>query len=111
MVRISRTENVLADALKIRRVDFRRQVGIGPYVVDFLVGPGIVVECEGIVHGSRQNRDAERAGFIESLGYRVFRIRNYDVFSNPVMIADMIRTARQDTTNQSRKEEDYLAYA
>ena len=110
MVRISRAEKVLAKALKTMRVDFRRQVGIGPYVVDFLVGPGIVVECEGIVHGSRQDWDAERAGFIESIGYRVFRIRNYDVFSNPVMIADMLRTAQQDATDQSRKEEGNLAY-
>lgn len=72
-------------------------------MVDFLVRPDIVVECEGVLHEFRQERDRERTDAIQSMGYRVFRIRNYDVFSNTVQIADMLRTAQLDRTNLSMR--------
>ena len=54
---------------------FRRQVPIGPYVVDFLcVSERLIIEADG----SQHNDDVDRARtrFLEAQGYRVIRFWN-----------------------------------
>ncbi len=79
-------------------VQFRQQVSIERYYLDFLILPNIVVEAEGKVHAHRQDRDADRTERLETLGYRVFRIPNYMIFEDPKGIAQMIE-------QQSQREE------
>jgi very-short-patch-repair endonuclease len=60
---------------------FRRQSPIGPYVVDFVCPAAkLVVEVDGGQHS--ETADAERAGWLESNGYRVIRFWNNDVLEN-----------------------------
>ncbi len=61
---------------------FRRQHGIGNYIVDFYCAQEkLVVEVDGDSHfvGGAVVRDLERTRFFESLGIRVLRFTNLEV--------------------------------
>ena len=59
---------------------FRRQVPIGPYVVDFVcLSKRLVVEIDGGQHALQGARDAGRTAFLAERGYRVLRFWNNDV--------------------------------
>ena len=56
-------------------VRFRRQVVLGPYVVDFLApSVGLVVEVDGGVHAESAESDAARVRALEAMGLRVLRL-------------------------------------
>ena len=62
---------------------FRRQVPMGPYVVDFYCPAAkLIVELDGEVHGDRLVEDAERTAWLEARGYRVVRFAAVDVLAN-----------------------------
>ena len=62
---------------------FRRQVPVGPYVVDFLcVSASLVIEADGGQHAERAVYDGERTAYLEARGYRVLRFWNNDVMQN-----------------------------
>ena len=71
----------------LRRLDisgshFRRQVPIGPYIVDFAcMAARLVIEVDGSQHGDADNllRDDKRTLWLEAEGYRVLRFWNNDV--------------------------------
>jgi len=61
---------------------FRRQYGVGPYIVDFYcVAASLVIEVDGDSHGTEEARknDEVRQREIEALGLRVLRFTNEDV--------------------------------
>jgi len=56
---------------------FRRQVAVGPFIVDFLCSArGVVVEVDGGAHEDRREADAERDAFLTANGLRVVRVTN-----------------------------------
>jgi very-short-patch-repair endonuclease len=64
---------------------FARQVAIDPYYADFVCRElKLVVEIDGGTHGTTEEvaDDEARAEFLESRGYRIFRVLNDDVFHN-----------------------------
>ena len=62
---------------------FRRQVSIGPYIVDFLChDAALVIELDGGQHAAAITYDERRTQFIESESYRVIRFWNNDVLQN-----------------------------
>ena len=64
---------------------FYRQKILGKYVVDFYCASAkLAVEIDGSQHYKpvEQERDAERARFLEDYGITVLRISNYDVDTN-----------------------------
>ncbi len=66
-------------------VRFRRQYGIGRYVVDFYCPElALVIELDGDSHYAEgaQEYDQVRDAFMESLGLRVLRFTNLDVMNN-----------------------------
>ncbi len=66
-------------------VKFRRQHGIGRYVVDFFApAVKLVIEVDGDSHGTEvaQKYDDERQKEIERLGLKVIRFTNEDVLQN-----------------------------
>jgi adenine-specific DNA-methyltransferase len=81
---MSDAERRLWYALRDRRFEgwkFRRQVSLGPYVVDFLCHSArLIVEVDGGQHSAEV--DARRTAFLESQGYRVIRFWNNDVWGN-----------------------------
>src|SRR3954454_10860612 len=78
------TERTLWTLLRDRRLGgakFRRQVPIGPYVVDFLCAEArLVIELDGGQHGGPE--DAVRQFWLEAQGFRVRRFWNNEVTSN-----------------------------
>jgi very-short-patch-repair endonuclease len=74
------TERALWKLLRDRRLEhlkFRRQVPIGPYVVDFLcLRHRLIVEADGPFHEDNAAHDAERDAWLASQGFRVLRFAN-----------------------------------
>ncbi len=61
---------------------FRRQVPIGPFIVDFADKTArIVIEVDGSQHGEPENarRDVKRDAFLRSRGYVVLRMWNSEI--------------------------------
>ena len=64
-------------------VRFKRQVPIGPFNVDFAcLSEELVIELDGGQHDADAARDAKRAAWLESQGFRVMRFWNNEVFEN-----------------------------
>jgi very-short-patch-repair endonuclease len=60
---------------QLHGVAFRRQVVVGPYIVDFLAPEAkLVVEVDGSCHAGRARQDARRDAELRELGYRVLRL-------------------------------------
>ena len=65
---------------QLRGFKFRRQYPMPPFIGDFVcVEAGLVIEIDGGQHLLDQSRDAVRARFLESIGYRTVRYWDNDV--------------------------------
>ncbi|MDJ0943779.1 MAG: endonuclease domain-containing protein [Kiloniellales bacterium] len=95
----TRAEAKLWSALRNRQaagLKFRRQVPLGPYVVDFFcLSASLVVEVDGGQHGAPDGRaqDARRTRWLEAEGYRVIRFWNNEVAENPEGVLTVILEA------------------
>lgn len=79
---------------------FRRQVPVGPFVVDFVcTQAGLVVEIDGVQHAWRRRYDAARTSFLERRGYDVIRFWNYEVVTNLDGVVEMIAAHLQSPMN------------
>jgi adenine-specific DNA-methyltransferase len=71
--------------LRDRRLNgfkFRRQVPLGPYIVDFLcVSARLIVEADGSQH-AESRRDIIRDSYLASQGWKVLRFWNVEVLRN-----------------------------
>jgi len=73
-------------AKQFQGLKFRRQHGIGPFIVDFYCNQyKLVVELDGEIHNEIevQRYDHERQKYLEDAGYVVLRIPNDIVMTNP----------------------------
>ncbi len=62
---------------------FRRQLVIGPCIVDFACTKlRLVVELDGGYHEGRQRPDARRDAALAELGWHVLRVESSDVFDD-----------------------------
>ena len=69
---------------------FRRQVPIGPYIVDFVCQEcRLVVELDGWQHAD-DPRDVQRDRFLRAAGYRVLRFWNQEVYANRSAVLEHI---------------------
>ena len=84
--RMTRAEVLVWQRLRRRQIMsgyFRRQVPVGPFVVDFLCARArLVIEIDGAQHALRRRYDAARTRFLERRGYAVIRFWNHEVFAN-----------------------------
>jgi very-short-patch-repair endonuclease len=75
------TEQFLWRLLRDRRLEglkFRRQVPMGPYVLDFVcLRHRLVVEADGPFHDA--DRDAVRDAWLAARGFRVLRFANSEI--------------------------------
>ncbi len=72
-------------AKQFEGLKFRRQHGVGPYIVDFYCPERrIVIEVDGDTHAEADQvvRDKERGLYLASLGLEVVRYTNGDVVDN-----------------------------
>jgi very-short-patch-repair endonuclease len=81
-------ERVIWYELRAHRLSgagFRRQVPIGPYIVDFVCHAArLIIELDGGQHFEAENvaRDVRRDAFLATQGFRVIRFNNRDVMTN-----------------------------
>ena len=76
---------------------FRRQVPLGPYVVDFAcLAARLVIEVDGGQHGLRAEKDAARTSWLEANGFHVLRFWNNEVLGNTEGVLETIRRTLQD---------------
>ncbi len=92
---------------------FRKQVALGPYVVDFACHAArLVIEVDGDTHYSDTAlvADQGRDAYLRSRGYRVLRFTNAEVMSNGEGVFQVVQTALAETTPSlpSRKGEGDL---
>ncbi|PIR53581.1 hypothetical protein COU76_00365 [Candidatus Peregrinibacteria bacterium CG10_big_fil_rev_8_21_14_0_10_49_10] len=87
-------EKILWQSLKDRRCagwKFRRQVNIGPYIVDFLCKEfKAIVEIDGLIHLQKKQKehDIVRDQYLREHGFHILRIKNDDVhFCFPAVLA------------------------
>ena len=75
-------------------LQFRRQVPIDRYIVDFYCHElRLIVELDGMVHDrpEQAKKDRKRNARLQQLGYRILRITNVVVLRDPDCFAEMIR--------------------
>jgi adenine-specific DNA-methyltransferase len=73
---------------------FRRQVPIGPYVVDFAcLKARLVIEVDGGQHAEAIEADRRRTAWLESRGFRALRFWNVDVLQQTEGVLESIRVA------------------
>jgi very-short-patch-repair endonuclease len=92
----TRAEARLWEALRDRRLGgwkWRRQVPVGPYIVDFLCPVlRLVVEVDGATHDDHAY-DARRTAYLERRGLRVHRVCNHGIYEHRAGICDGILAA------------------
>ena len=79
-------ERRLWTRLRRRQIDglhFRRQMPIGPYIVDFACGERrLAIEVDGGTHADTQAYDDARSAYLGRRGWRVLRFWNNDITGN-----------------------------
>ncbi|MEC4672670.1 MAG: DNA-3-methyladenine glycosylase [Nitrospirota bacterium] len=84
---------------------FRRQHGIGPFIVEFFCPQQrLVVEVDGDVHAEPINlkREAEREEYLRSLGLLIVRYTNDEVLNNlEGVIENLLGIISKDSTSPS----------
>jgi len=96
--RSTSAEAALWNLLKNKQIDgkkFRRQHGLGYYIVDFYCSSEkLIIELDGHPHGeySQIIKDEVRDNFFETKGYRVIRFENRLVFQDPDFVIETIRS-------------------
>lgn len=81
-------EKILWSKLRNRQLGgykFRRQQGIGNYIVDFYcVETNLIVELDGGVHGyeTRRAKDETRETFLKNRNFEIARYTNQDICAN-----------------------------
>jgi very-short-patch-repair endonuclease len=92
-------ERLLWSRLRRRQVGgckFRRQRSIGPYVCDFVcLEASVIVELDGSQHAAQATYDDNRDHYLRSIGYRVLRFWNVDVFARVDSVVETIFEALQ----------------
>ena len=74
---------------------FRRQHGVGPYIVDFYcAAKNLVIEIDGDAHSGEKayQHDIKRTVYLENLGLQVVRYSNADVITNMTTVLEDIIT-------------------
>ena len=101
--RMTHAEVVLWLALKNRGVGgykFRRQQGIGPYILDFYCPElHLCVELDGSSHEYKSDYDTQRTKYLNNQGIRVVRFKNEQVITClEGVIADILRIGKEIKT-------------
>ena len=81
----------LLRAKRFMNLKFLLQHVIAPYIVDFYCHElGLVLELDGSQHNKEDGRayDAERTKFLEALGLKVVRYRNYEVLEQTDVVLE-----------------------
>jgi very-short-patch-repair endonuclease len=88
-------ETILWNYLRNKRLGkrFRRQFGMGQFIVDFYCHElKLIIELDGIQHQNRLEYDQEREWFLESQGNTILRFPNYAIHGNLQEVLEIIQS-------------------
>jgi leucyl-tRNA synthetase len=75
---------------------FRRQHGVGPYVVDFYCKEkNLIIELDGAQHMEAKEYDEERDNYLSALGFKVLRFWNNEININTEAVLEKIKSELQ----------------
>lgn len=104
----TRSEQILWSKLRTKQIQnlrFRRQHGIGPYIVDFYCPEKfVVIEVDGDIHAMEDHKemDQQRENYLKSLGLEVIRYVNDDILNRlDVVLDDLCRRLLEESTSPS----------
>jgi very-short-patch-repair endonuclease len=81
---------------------FRRQVPIGPFIVDFVCYEArLIIELDGSQHADDQVYDSRRDAELERRGFRILRFWNGDLIVNRDSVLDTIAITLEAGTAQA----------
>ncbi len=92
---------------KLLNLKFRRQHQIGPYIVDFYCHAGkLIIEFDGEVHNilEQKKKDEKRDKYLTSLGNKVLRFENRELFNNPQTVLERIAKSLSPSGRDGRGE-------
>lgn len=81
---------------------FRRQVAIGPYIIDFAcLRARLLIEVDGGQHNEsgHQAKDASRDAWLSREGYRVLRFWNHEVLAETDAVLEVISRALDEASS------------
>ena len=93
----TKEEVLLWTEIKNRKLDgikFRRQYGIGPFVVDFYSTElKLIIEVDGSIHELSENKlkDIDRENFLNSNGFHIIRFKNSDINYRMINVLESIK--------------------
>jgi leucyl-tRNA synthetase len=88
----TKAEEIMWEMLrKHKEYHFRRQHIIDNFIADFVcLSKKVIIEIDGDVHDSQHEKDSERTGVLETLGYQILRFRNEEVINEPKKVYQSI---------------------
>jgi very-short-patch-repair endonuclease len=108
----TRAERELWAWLRDRRLDgwkWRRQVVVGPFIVDFVcLEAALGIELDGDHHAEQHVYDARRDAYLRARGLRVLRFRNDDFLDNPAAVTNAILDACHQPPVMRREQAEGL---
>jgi very-short-patch-repair endonuclease len=87
---------------------FRRQHGIGPYIVDFYCPEiRLVIEVDGVTHSTRAEKEYDRQSeeYIRQFGVEIVRFTNSAVYRNLELVLCRLQIIVTKNSPQSKKGE------
>jgi very-short-patch-repair endonuclease len=78
---------------------FRRQQGIGPFILDFYCPEHrLGIELDGSSHDYKYVYDEKRTEYLREQGIRILRYSNHQVFTSlDAVLAEIVNAAKEDT--------------
>ena len=91
---------------KLLGLKFRRQHQIGHYIVDFYChSERLIIELDGEVHNTpeQKTKDEKRDKYLKSLGNRILRVNNTELFENTENVLKVIEKSLSPTGRDGRE--------
>ncbi len=78
----------------------------GPYYIDFAARrERLGIELDGETHAYREDYDAHRTRYLESIGWHIIRFTNHEIGANPEGVSLHILQALRDRSSPRRGED------
>ena len=93
---LTSAESALWELLRDRKLngyEFRRQHIIGKYIADFIcIQNKLIIEIDGLFHQLPENKESDeiRTEWLESIGFKVIRFTNEQVFTDSTNVLQKI---------------------
>lgn len=82
---------------------WRRQVSVGPFIVDFLcLEAAVAAELDGGIHAEQTTYDARRDAYLKRKGLQVLRFWNSEVLTDPERVRWTLLSACRESEPSRR---------